>query len=53
MREAISQLAKMDHVRISYTKSNSYHVNTGLVHPHLQPLESTNLIFGAFTEEEH
>ena len=43
----------MDHVRISYTKSNSYHVNTSLVHPHMQPLDSTHLIFGAYTEEEH
>lgn len=35
LRQAISLLAKTDHVRISYSKGNSYHVNTGLVHPHM------------------
>ena len=53
LREAISQLSKMDHVRISYTKSNSYHVNTSLTHPHMQLLEPTNLIYGAHSEDEH
>ena len=53
MREAISNLTKMDHVRISYYKGNSYHVNTGLVHPQMQLLESTNMIYGAHSEDEH
>lgn len=53
LREAISQLTKMDHVRTSYSKGNSYHVNTSLVHPEMQLLESTNLIFGAHSEDEH
>ena len=44
--DAISSLAKMDHVKVSYHKSNSYHVNTSLVHPKLQNLESTQLIVG-------
>jgi hypothetical protein len=43
----------MDHVRTSYSKGNSYHVNTGLVHPQMQLLESTNLIYGAHSEDEH
>ena len=53
LKDAISQLAKMDHVRISYSKGNSYHVNTSLVHPHMQLLESTNLIHGAHSEDEY
>ena len=38
---------------MSYAKSNSYHVNTSLVHPHTQFIESSNLIFGAFSADEH
>ena len=53
LRQAISLLAKTDHVRISYSKGNSYHVNTGLVHPHMQLLEPTNFIYGAHSEDEH
>ena len=53
LRDAISQLAKMDHVRTSYSLGNSYHVNTSLVHPHMQLLESTNLIYGAHSEDEY
>jgi len=53
LREAISQLAKVDHVRISFTKGNSFHVNTSLVHPHMQLLETTNMIYGAHSEDEH
>ena len=53
LRDAISQLSKMDHVRISYSKGNSYHVNTSLVHPHMQLLESTNFIYGAHSEDEY
>ena len=53
LRQAISLLAKTDHVRTSYSKSNSYHVNTSLTHPHMQLLEPTNLIYGAHSEDEH
>ena len=53
MREAIRQLTKMEHVHISYSRGNSYHVNTSLVHPQMQLLESTNMIMGAHSEDEH
>ena len=42
----------MDHVKSSFSRSNSYHVNTSLVSPHMQLLESTNLIYGAYSEDE-
>ena len=53
LKEAVSNLTKMDHVNVSYTRSNSYHVNTSLVHPHLQFIESSGMIYGAFSEDEH
>ena len=53
LKQAVSHLTKMDHVNVSYARSNSYHVNTSLVHPHMQFIESTNLIHGAFSEDEH
>lgn len=53
LKEAVWDLTKMNHVTVSYARANSYHVNTTLVHPHHQFLESSNLIFGAFSEDEH
>ena len=53
LKEAISSLTRMDHVKCSYTRSNSYHVNTSLVSPHMLHLESTNLIAGAHSEDEY
>ena len=52
VKDAISQLTKMDHVKVSFKKSNSYHVNTSIVHPMYQFLESGNLIEGVYTEDE-
>ena len=40
-------------MRLSYSNGNSYHVNTALVHPQMQLLESTNMIFGALSEDDH
>lgn len=53
LKEAVSNLTKMEHVNVSYTRSNSYHVNTSLVHPHMQFIESSGMIYGAFCEDEH
>ena len=53
LKDAVGELTKMNHVKVSYARSNSYHVNTSLVHPHMQLVESSNLIFGAYTEDEH
>ena len=53
LKQAVSNLTKMDHVNVSYTKSNSYHVNTSLVHPHMQFIESAGLIAGSDCEDEH
>ena len=53
LKQAVSSLTKVDHVNVSYTRSNSYHVNIGLVHPHMQLIESTNMIYGSFQEDEH
>ena len=39
-------------MRASYSKGNSYHVNTSLVHPQMQLIENTNLIYGAHSEDE-
>jgi len=42
----------MDHVKVSFQKSNSYHVNTSIVHPSYQLLEASNLIAGVYSEDE-
>lgn len=52
LKDAIRSFTKTDHVRMSYSRSNAYHVNTSLVHPQMQLLESTNLIAGAHSEDE-
>ena len=43
----------MSHVTVSYARSNSYHVNTSLVSPQMQFIETSNMIYGAFSEDEH
>ena len=43
----------MSHVTVSYARSNSYHVNTSLASPQMQFIESSNMIYGAFSEDEH
>ena len=53
LKKAVQDLTKTSHVTVSYARANSYHVNTALVHPQFQFLESSNLIYGAFSEDEH
>ena len=52
IQKSISHITKMDHVKISYTHTNNYHVNTGLVHPQMQLIDTTHLIAGSFTDDE-
>lgn len=42
----------MDHVKVSYSKGNSYHVNTSLVHPNQQLLENSNILNGSYHHDE-
>ena len=52
IREAISRITKMDHVKVAYKQSNNYHVNTSLVHPEMQIIDSSNLIYGAYSFDD-
>lgn len=52
LKNSISHIIKMDHVKIAYTHTNNYHVNTALVHPQYQLIDSTNFISGAYQDDE-
>ena len=51
-REAISRITKMDHVKVAYKSSNNYHVNTSLVHPEMQIIDSTNMLAGVYNHDD-
>ena len=52
IKESISRITKMDHVKIAYKKGNNYHVNNGIVHPEMQLIDSTNFIPGVYLNDE-
>jgi len=52
IRDSISRITKIDHVKSAYMNSNNFHVNTSLVYPQMQLIESTNLLPSLYSEED-
>ena len=52
IKESISRITKMDHVQVAYKNGNNYHVNTGIVHPQMQLIDSTSFIQGVYLNDE-
>ena len=51
-QQALAQVTKMDHVKVTFTSANNYYVNTSLVHPSMQMLDSGNLVYGSAQPDE-
>ena len=52
VKEALGLVAKTDHVKLSFNRTNSYHVNNSLVAPHTIPLNTCNILSGFYNNEE-
>lgn len=52
IKDSLSRITKMDHVTVAYTRTNNYHVNSSIVQPEWQLLESTNFLTGVYSHDE-
>ena len=52
LKEALGLVTRTDHVKLSFNRTNSYHVNNSLVATHTIPLDSCNIVSGFYNNDE-